>query len=70
MLGSPEAFDEANPVPTEVPFLLPHELLHELSRAGSLQEWVSKQVVPFPTSVEQKSNSCNIFYLGQSCSYP
>ena len=44
-LGSPEAFDEANPVPTEVPFLLPHELLHELSRAGSLQEGVSKQVV-------------------------
>ena len=29
--------DKKDPVPVQVPFLLPHEVLHELHRASALQ---------------------------------
>ena len=33
----PEVDGDTSPQTVEIPFLLPHELLHEIQRAGSLQ---------------------------------
>lgn len=33
-----KVFDKKDPVPLQVPFLLPHEVIHELHRASALQD--------------------------------
>ena len=37
--------EKKDPVPVDVPFILPHELIHELFQAGPLQVGIAKSMV-------------------------
>lgn len=39
---APKVPEKKDPEPVDVPFLLPHEVIDELSRAGSIQVGVAK----------------------------
>lgn len=40
-----QVHDKPDPEPVDVPFILPHELIHELFQAGPLQVGIAKSTV-------------------------